>query len=91
MSARVFDVDGREAGLFRSHVLQRADHGAKLRGQRFVGQLAAGCLGHAEVDHLGHWLAVVECHQDVRRLEVAVDDALGMGVLDCLADGDEQL
>ena len=48
-------------------------------------------LGHAEVDHLGHRLAVVERDQDVGRLDVAVDDALLVGVLDRLADRDEQL
>ena len=54
------------------------------------GQLAADGLGHAEVDDLGHRLAVDDGHQDVRRLEVAMDDALLMGVLHGLADGDEQ-
>ena len=50
-----------------------------------------GRLGHAEVDHLGHRLAVVERDQHVGRLDVAVDDALLVGVLDRLADRDEQL
>ena len=40
---------------------------------------------------LGTGLVVVPGDQDVRRLEVAVDDALLVGVLDGLADGDEQL
>ena len=48
-------------------------------------------LGDAEVDHLGHRLAVVQRDQDVRRLEVAVDDAFLMGVLHGLADVGEQL
>ena len=39
----------------------------------------------------GHRLAVVEGDQDVRRLDVAVDDALLVRVLDRLADRDEQL
>ena len=50
-----------------------------------------GRLGHAEVDHLRHRLAVVQGDQDVGRLEVAVDDALLVGVLHRLADRDEQL
>jgi hypothetical protein len=33
----------------------------------------------------------VERDQDVRRLDVAVDDPFLMGVLDRVADGDEQL
>ena len=48
-------------------------------------------LGHAEVDDLGHRLAVVGRDQHVGRLDVAVDDPLLMRVLDRLADGDEQL
>ena len=55
-----------------------------------LGQLLPGRLGHAEVDDLRHRLAVVEGDQHVGRLEVAVDDALLMRVLDRLADGDEQ-
>ena len=47
-------------------------------------------LGHAEVDHLGHRLAVVQRDQDVGRLDVAMDDAFLMGVLHGLADRNEQ-
>ncbi len=57
---------------------------------RSVSRLA-GRLGHAEVDHLGHRLAVVQRDQHVGRLEVAVDDPLLMRVLDGLADRHEQL
>ena len=64
---------------------------AKLGEQRLLGQLLPGGLGDAEVDDLGHRPAVVQRDQDVRRLEVAVDDALLMGVLHGLADVDEQL
>ena len=64
---------------------------AKRGEQRLVGQLLAGRLGDAEVDDLRHRRAVVQRHQDVRRLEVAVDDALLVGVLHGLADLDEQL
>ena len=48
-------------------------------------------LGQAEVDDLGDGLAVVEADEDVRGLQVAVDDALLMGVLDGLANRDEEL
>ena len=65
--------------------------GAEAGEQRLLGQLLPGRLGHAEVDDLRHRLAVVQGDQDVGRLEVAVDDALLMGVLHRLADGDEQL
>ena len=56
-----------------------------------LGQLLADRLGHAEVDDLGHRLAVVQRHQHVGRLDVAVDDPLLVGVLHGLADRDEQL
>ena len=64
---------------------------AELGEQRLLGQPLVDRLGHAEVDHLGHRLAVVQRHQHVRRLDVAVNDPLLMGVLDRLADRDEQL
>ena len=56
-----------------------------------LGQLRPGRLGHAEVDDLGHRPAVVQGDQDVRGLEVAVDDPLLVRVLHRLADRDEQL
>ena len=85
------DAQGAHLRLLRAHVFQRADHGAVLREQRPLGQLLLGRLGHAEVDHLGDRLAVVERDHDVGRLDVAVDDPLLVGVLDRLADRHEQL
>ena len=58
---------------------------------RLVGQPAFRRLGDAEINHLGHRHAVVQRDQDVRGLDVAVDDALLMRVLDGLADLDEQV
>ena len=63
---------------------------AEFRVERLLGQLLTDRLGHAEVDDLGHRLAVVDRDQDVRRLEVAVDDAFLMGMLHGLADRNEQ-
>ena len=63
----------------------------KLREDRLVRQLLLRGLGDAEVDHLRHRHAVVQRHEDVRRLDVAVDDALLVRVLDGLADLDEQI
>ena len=54
------------------HVAEGADDVAGAR--RAVGALG---LGQAEVGHPGDALGV---HQDVRRLDVAVEDALAMGV-----------
>ena len=58
----------------------------ELGEQRLLGQPLLRGLGDAEVDHLRHRLAVVERDQDVGRLDVAVDDALLVRVLDRLAD-----
>ena len=91
MSAPRVDVERAHLGLLGAHVFERADHRAELGEHRLFGQPLVDRLGDAEVDHLGHGLAVVERHQHVRRLDVAVDDPLLMGVLDRLADGDEQL
>jgi hypothetical protein len=76
--------------LFGTHVFGRADELAGAGAQRVVELCAVERLGHAEVDDLGHRLAVRLGHQDVRRLEVAVDDRLLVRVLDTLADMDEQ-
>ena len=81
------------AGHFRllgAHVIGRTDHLAKLGEHRLLGELLAGRLGHAEVDHLGHGPAVVACDQHVRRFEIAVNDAFLVRVLHRLADLDEQ-
>ena len=58
--------------------------------QRLLGELLAGGLGHAEVDHLGHRFAVVQCDQNVGRLQIAVDDPFLMGMLHRLANRHEQ-
>ena len=54
--------------------------------ERPLGQPLVDGLGDAEVDHLGHRLAVDERHQHVRRLDVAMDNPLLVRVLDRLAD-----
>ena len=54
------DVQVVELGLLGRHVLQRADDLAKSREHRLFGQLVADRLGHAEVDHLGDRLVVVQ-------------------------------
>ena len=56
-----------------------------------VGELLVQGLGDAEVDHFHHRFAVVQRDEHVRRLDVAVDDPLQVGVLDGVADRDEQL
>ena len=64
---------------------------AELGGEGAVGQPLLDRLGDAEVDDLRHRLPVGHPDQDVARLEVAVDHALLVRVLDAVADADEQL
>ena len=73
----------RPDGLLRGHVAGRA--GDHARGRR----LGAGHedFGQAEVGHIG---LVVAVEEDVRRLQVAVDDAVGVQMLDRPGDDAHQ-
>ena len=53
----------------------------QLRVNRRVGQPPFRRLGDAEVDDLGHGHAVVQRDENIRRLDVAVNDALLVRVL----------
>ena len=85
------DVEVIELRLFRRHVERRAQHRLVRGVQRPLRQRLVHRLGQAEVDHLGHRPVVVGRDEDVRGLQVAVNDALLMGVLDGLADLHEQV
>jgi hypothetical protein len=64
----------------------------ELRVKGLVRQrLADRSLGDAEIDHLGYRHTVVQRYEDVRGLDVTVNDALLMRMLDGLADLDEQV
>ncbi len=91
MSRARVDVEPGHLRLLGAHVRRRADHLAELGEERLVGELAVGRLGDAEVDDLRHRHAVVQRHEHVGGLDVAVDDALLVGVLDRVADLDEEL
>ena len=77
-----------ERRLFRAHVIGGAEDDFLFAIR--IRQAAAGGLGDAEVDHLGQRGGVVKGGQHVGGLDVAVDDALLVGVLDGVADADEQ-
>ncbi len=68
-------VMGLAAGLLRGHVIWRADNGAGAGLVRVV----AEAFGQAEVGDLG---TAVGGHEDVGRLEVAVDYPLDVGSVD---------
>ena len=78
-------------GLLGAHVLGRAERAAELGVRGGRGESREGRLGDAEVDDLGGRRPVDDRDQHVRRLEVAVDDPLLVGVLHRFADGDEEL
>ena len=59
-----------------------------MRAVEVLARLGIEELGDAEVEQLD---GAVACHQDVRRLEVAVHDQVAMGVLHGVAELQEQL
>ena len=81
------DVEGVERRLLGGHVERGASDAAEGGEQRLFGELhPGGRLGEAEVDHLGDGLPVMTLDEDVRRLEVAVDDPFLVGVMHRRAD-----
>ena len=77
--------------LFRAHVGRRADELAGLRDRLIRLKIAGGGLGDSEVDHLGLRPAVMLPDEHVGRLDIAMNHALLVRVLDRLANEDEQL
>ena len=77
--------------LFRAHVGWRAHKLMQLRINRLVGQPAFRRLGNAEINHLGHGHPIVQRDHDVGGLDVAVDDALLVRVLDSAAHLDHKV
>jgi hypothetical protein len=78
--------------LIMDTLTRRSDDVEFVFGQSpVVRELLLGCLGDAEVDDLGYRHAIVQSDEDVRRLDIAVNDALLMRVLDRLADLDEEI
>ena len=50
-----------------------------------LGQFGTGCLGHAEINDLDDRFAIVQLDENVRRLNVAMNDALVMRMLNGVA------
>jgi tetratricopeptide (TPR) repeat protein len=90
VAARV-DVQPAHLRLLGAHVERRADHLLELRINRLLDQPSLRRLGHAKVDHLRHRLPVVDRDEDVRRLQIAVDDGFLVRVLHALTDEEEQV
>ena len=86
------DVQATQLRLFRTHVGGGADELLEGREQCLVGQTLAGRgLGHAKIYDLRHRHAIMVGHQNVRRLDVAVNDPLLVRVLDGLANLNEKV
>ena len=80
------------AGLFGAHVARRADGELGVADlTHAVGRIRGAQLGQAEVHHLEHLVIRVRIddHQ-VGRLQIAVDDAFGVGGLQDLAEHAQQ-
>ena len=92
MSLRVSMSSAAHLGLLRAHVGRRADELLEGGEEGLVGQRwPAVALAMPKSMTLGTGMPSWSGDQDVRRLEVAVDDALLVGVLDGVADLDEKL
>lgn len=69
------DIDTGHLRLFGTRVLGRTDQRAELGHERLVGQMMGDGLRDAEVDDFGNGSAVSNRNEDVRRLQIATDDA----------------
>src|SRR5204862_3232017 len=92
VAARV-DVEDGHHRLLWAHVGWRAEKLLERGEERLVGEPSLRGLGDPEINDHGHpWRAgIMEGHQDVRRLQVPMDDAFLMGVLNRLADLNEEI
>ena len=90
VAARVH-VDGRQLCLLGAHVLGRAEKAPELGEQGPLGQRLRDRLRDAEVDDARDGMVVSDRDQHIGRLQVAVNDALLVRMLDAVAELDEQL
>ena len=56
--------------LLRAHVRRRPNELLQLRVNRLLRQIPLRRLGDSKINHLRHRHAIVQCHQDVRRLDI---------------------
>jgi len=59
--------------------------------ERVLAQSLVARLGHALIDHLDHRLAVLDCHHNVGRFDVALYDAFLMACCPAMADRQESV
>ncbi len=79
------DVMACHLRLFGAHVFGGAYDLAQLGVDSLLSEALVGSLGDAEVNDLGYGPFSLSGHQDIRRLEVAVNDPLLVGMLNPVA------
>ena len=89
VAARI-DIQAAQLRLLGTHVHRRPDHLAVAGVDRLVGQVVMQGLGHAKVDDFDDRAMIGHRDHDVGRFQVAVDDPFLMGMLDGVADINEQ-
>jgi hypothetical protein len=85
------DIVAAQLGLFRTHVGRGAEQFVGVGEDGGVVRVRLGGLGDAEVDDLGHGSIVLEGDQNVARLDVAVEHAALVGVMNGVAHLEEKL
>src|SRR5579871_1418212 len=69
------DVQSAHLGLLGTHVSGCADKLLERCKERLVGQAAFRGFSDAEINYFGHRNTIVKRDQDIRRFQVAVNDA----------------
>jgi len=91
VAARI-NIQSAQARLFRTHIGGGANELIKRRKKRFVRQRRS-CrrLGNPKVNDLGNHFSVLFRDENVRRLEVAMDDSFLVRVLDGLTNLNKEI
>ncbi len=84
-------IQAAHLGLFGAHVSGCANKLLQLSEDGFVGQPLVDGLGDAKINDFRHRHAVMKGDQNVRRFDIAVDDAFLVGMLNRAANLREQI
>src|SRR5204863_6451497 len=84
------NIQAAHLGLFGTHIGRSADELLEGGKECLVGQSSLGCFGDAKVNDLGHGHAIVQRDEDIGGFDIAMNNALLMGVLDGMANLNKQ-